>query len=1030
MLVRVYARCVVAVWCLVAISLGVMPPTTAAGQDADQPAAKGENGSTFLLVATTADDDTFVVLADSSKDVPATLSAVREAGRRVELPQLTLHLRALKQAAGNAATVVLRMDAGTSTTATPVLQVLAACARKDVRIGRLILVCGDDPANVRDVREVRIDSSGTAPIGTVQHFRFRGVEGVETAYSISPEPINEFYRTITWPGDRPMSSSPAFVFWQLESQLRRGSSMIGNRISMRFAADVPADAMMRGLDLIERINDGADPRDIKHLALEAPLTPDAVIEADGGNSAGDVPARHLPTIRPGANAVSHFHPRSVHTLVLVPQSVEEPPSAPIANPAAPVVAEPMDISRAIMHGLKWLRDHQNDDGSWSPDTFSAAGEAHGRDRGQYQNVDGTPDTGWPSMRVALTGLSLLAYFAAGNTHTQGEYANTVKKALRYLKYCQNHDGSFGDGAVEPEHADEPQILYTHAICTAAMAEAYAMTGSNMLKGPAQKGMDLLLRDQTRIGQRRGGWRLGTHPGVSDTCTTGWVVLALQAAREGSLDVPVEMREGVINHLDDMTLASGGTWKTGYFTAGGAVLRLSGRGRFVPQPTCDAINVLARMFDTRGAAHDEPMLKSQAGTIALLDNRPSLRNPDRLDFIYWHWASLALFQMGGQWWSDWEPAMNNALARCQDQAEVASSRPVHPREAVGRLHIVTRGQVSRRHARHQPFTRCREHVVHEPLCRRPVWRASDHGNCVGNRQSAGNHHHRHRLLLGLRAKHIIGIGDAPHGAAVGHGIHHLRVSAPRNHAALSQRAQPLRRRVVLALEQRRAVRGRGARLRIGHCQLRHAVRRVQCVQRGRQIVQMPRHAFGPCGAIGATYQHAQPQRQHRPHAVRVAHLFRVRSRLGAVVGGQHAFALQPDRLARFRGPPHIGPRVGAFGQQPIGQPHGFLQLAVGQQLHPRVAGNRLELARHLPRHWLIHRRVDHYHPVAIAGGCGGWRAPHQPRAQRERRNGTQQAERPGLDSRNRVVACIVTCAGAQCGESGCGRTGLPAAVRST
>ncbi|MGE3852418.1 MAG: prenyltransferase/squalene oxidase repeat-containing protein, partial [Planctomycetota bacterium] len=494
-----------------------------------------------------------------------------------------------------------------------------------------------------------------APVGVPQQFRFRAVEGVSAAYSVSPEPINEFFRSTGWPGDKPMSAAPAFVFWQLESQLRRGSSIIGDRVALRFDAGVPADALHRGFDLLARINDGVEPRDQKQLALQIEVAP-----ASNDDNTGDAP---LPRVVPGANALTALQVRATHRVIVQavePDAALVPPSRPIDDSATPAPAGDVRHSgQHVLLALKWLRDHQADDGSWDPVEFGAAGNAHGRTTGRYGNVNGTGDTGWKQARAGVTGIALLAFLGAGYTHTEGEFANTVKKALRYLKLIQDNDGVF-----DTTNRADTHYIYGHAICSLAMVEAFALTGSNILKGPAQKALDFIAAAQNKVGDLTGGWRYGIRPGDSDTSITAWMALALHSARVAGLKVPADGMAGAVRHMELMTASVNGYPKTGYIAAGGSNARLQEQARFAPNPTTDAMNVLVRILASDGEARENAVLVAQSRVITSIDNRPTLRNPDKIDYYYWHWASLAMFQMGGEYWTDWQRPLADALARSQ------------------------------------------------------------------------------------------------------------------------------------------------------------------------------------------------------------------------------------------------------------------------------------------------------------------------------------------------------------------------------
>jgi hypothetical protein len=311
--------------------------------------------------------------------------------------------------------------------------------------------------------------------------------------------------------------------------------------------------------------------------------------------------------------------------------------------------------------LRWLADHQSDTGSWHPSDFPAAGEKHGR-FGSYDNKDGFQDAPWSMAEPGLTGLAVLAFLGAGYDHKNGppgrpqtqRYKRVVQRALRYLVGIQDADGCFGS-------REDNHFVYNHAICTMAMAEAFDMTGSLFLKPSAQKAVDFIAEAQNQDPDREDGgwlgWRYGVKPGDSDSSVTGWMALALKSARTANFDVPQRCWDGALRLLDDMTREVNGYPKTGYNFPGGDNARLRDRDHFLTNPAMDAISVMTRIFvSLDGSLREDPMVRAQADVIIAEQYLPTLEDPNKIDFYYWYYAALAMFQMDGKWWRTWEKAM--------------------------------------------------------------------------------------------------------------------------------------------------------------------------------------------------------------------------------------------------------------------------------------------------------------------------------------------------------------------------------------
>ncbi len=192
--------------------------------------------------------------------------------------------------------------------------------------------------------------------------------------------------------------------------------------------------------------------------------------------------------------------------------------------------------------LEWLANHQLEDGSWSFD----------HRKGACQGRCGNPGSLGGQACNCATGLALLPFLGAGQTHKKGKYSKNVYRALLYLRTQQKPDGSFR----EPGGS-----MYSHGICSLALCEAYAITEDKSLQRPAQAAIDYIVMAQDRV---RGGWRYSPkQPG--DTSVTGWQLMALRSAQMASLKVPPQTLAGANNFLD--TVQSDGGAQYGYTAPG-------------------------------------------------------------------------------------------------------------------------------------------------------------------------------------------------------------------------------------------------------------------------------------------------------------------------------------------------------------------------------------------------------------------------------------------------------------------------------
>ena len=220
--------------------------------------------------------------------------------------------------------------------------------------------------------------------------------------------------------------------------------------------------------------------------------------------------------------------------------------------------------QAVQSGLAWLARTQSADGGWDADQHGSGVETralgHNRDHAGAQ-----ADTG-------VTGLALLAFMAAGNTHYDGEHRETVQKGLEYLIRNQAANGDLSGNAKLFART------YCHSMSLLALSESLAVTGDERIKSAVERGADYSLRMQNPTG---GGWRYQAND-VGDMSQFGWQVLALHSASLGGVETPMPNIQLMKKFLASCTSgdANGlGSYRTGV----------------PPNPTMTAEALLCRYF---------------------------------------------------------------------------------------------------------------------------------------------------------------------------------------------------------------------------------------------------------------------------------------------------------------------------------------------------------------------------------------------------------------------------------------------------
>ena len=294
---------------------------------------------------------------------------------------------------------------------------------------------------------------------------------------------------------------------------------------------------------------------------------------------------------------------------------------------------------AVERGLEWLSHHQSEDGRWDCDNFMTNGDT---EKGPL--CDGK---GMATHDVGVTGLALLCFLGAGHTHREGNYMDTVRKGLKWLREQQDADGCFG-----PRNG---HFTYSHSIAALAMAEAYGMTKSGIWRSSAQGGINYVMACQNPYK----AWRYGERSGDNDVSVTGWMVMALKSGKVAGLDVNDSCLQWALDFVNEMTDEENG--RTGYTKRGELPVRADGRLEQFPATESESltgVGILTRVFCGQDPAAT-PEIKAGA---ELISRRLPVWEPKsgKVDMYYWYYATLAMFQVGGTQWTTWNGRMQKAI----------------------------------------------------------------------------------------------------------------------------------------------------------------------------------------------------------------------------------------------------------------------------------------------------------------------------------------------------------------------------------
>jgi len=363
--------------------------------------------------------------------------------------------------------------------------------------------------------------------------------------------------------------------------------------------------------------------------------------------------------------------------VVDPEPEPEPEPEPQPQPLAPAKPEPTPEptpepqppkaqAAPVLHVPKGPAPARDLFAARTPTARRAALRRHGGTPGSEKAVDAgldwlhrhqQPDTGeWsdgdPQLKLApgLTALAVMAFLGKGHTHLDdGPYRHTIANGVAYLLSIQTPEGRFGQPHLRNGEPNNRYLMYHQGLATLALAEAFAMTRDPKLAEPLRRAVAFIARAQ----QDGGGWDYGpAATGRNDTSITGWQLMALKSAHSAGIEVPWQTLFGIMRHLDAKTSPLGDVVYADRSPATGR------RG-----PGMAAVGLLS--YQMLGWPRDTQLLTRQADILLRdLPDWDSMAANTRAHYLhsmyYWYYGSLAMFNMGGSWWREWNGRLRDGL----------------------------------------------------------------------------------------------------------------------------------------------------------------------------------------------------------------------------------------------------------------------------------------------------------------------------------------------------------------------------------
>ncbi len=389
----------------------------------------------------------------------------------------------------------------------------------------------------------------------------------------------------------------------------------------------------------------------------APDMPPLLVPLTGSESP-EPPANVVPLLEVAADEASEAAPRESGVTDETPLPSSSEPATVTMLPtvyadrvgarrtaAAMARGGSQQTEQAVQAALGWLARHQSSDGLWNAARHGAG--TTGSTAGQHRpDVGGRSDHG-------VTGLALLAFLGAGNTHREGPHAAAVARGIVALTERQRSDGSLAG------RAEFFAALYCHGMATIAVAECLAMSGDELLRPVLARAIQHTLAMQH---PQTGGWRYASGD-RGDTSQLGWQVMALYSARNAGIGGVEEAEARARGFLTSVSSGASG---------GLASYRPGER----PSLAMTSEALFCRLL--LGLPPDHPAAGEALGMLARTPPGSST-----YDIYAWYYATLASFHAGGPQWDAWNTRLQATLLPLQHRSGGALDGSWDPDRTWGR-----------------------------------------------------------------------------------------------------------------------------------------------------------------------------------------------------------------------------------------------------------------------------------------------------------------------------------------------------------
>lgn len=254
------------------------------------------------------------------------------------------------------------------------------------------------------------------------------------------------------------------------------------------------------------------------------------------------------------------------------------------------------------------------------------------------NEDGSFGAGPMARNVGVVALCGISFLAGGHVPGRGRFGVACSEALRYILSRCRDNGYIVD---LPSAGHGP--MYGHGFATLFLAETYGMTQDSEVRDKLSRAVELIVESQND----EGGWRYQPRPDDADISVTICQIMALRAARNAGIHVPIETVDKCVDYVKRCQNVDGGFSYTAE----------EGPSAF-PRSAAGVVALYS------AGIYEGDEVRKGLSYLKQYQPQPGAR-PDEMYFYYGHYyAAQAMWTAGGEYWQEWYPPVRDLLLAAQ------------------------------------------------------------------------------------------------------------------------------------------------------------------------------------------------------------------------------------------------------------------------------------------------------------------------------------------------------------------------------